>query len=68
MFVASHFQYRVEVFFTEIVKGPYLLEQIKCYALSVELQFRGSPLIYSFLWILNPVKLSKETIEEDVAF
>ena len=34
----------------------------------VEFQFRGSPHIHSFLWILNPVKLSKETNKEYLVF
>ena len=68
LFVARHFQYRVEVFFTEIFMGSDLLGEIKYYAIRVEFQFCGSPHIHSFLWILNPVNLSKETITEYVAF
>ena len=59
VFVALHFQYRFEVFFTEILMASDLLG---------EFQFRGSPHICSFLCILNPVKLSKETIKEYAAF
>ena len=70
MFVARHFEYRVEVFFTEILMDSDLLGEIKYYAIRFEFQFchGGSPLIHSFLWILNSVKLSKETIKEYVAF
>ena len=47
--VAQHFQYRVEVFFKEIVlDGP--LGKTKCYAIRVEFQAKGkSP--YSFIYL-----------------
>ena len=68
MFVSRHFQYRVEVFFTEILMGSDLSGEIKYYAIRVAFQFRCLPYIHSFLWIFNPVKLSKETIKKYVAF
>ena len=44
--LARHYQYRVEVFFKEIVSdGP--LGKIKHYAIRVEFQVRGSPHIHS---------------------
>ena len=66
-FAARHFQYTVEVFFTEILMGSDHFGEIK-YAIRVYIQFCGSPYVHSFLWILNPVKLSKEIIKEYVAF
>ena len=66
--VARHFQYRVDVFFTGILMSSDLLGEIKHYAIRVEFRFRGSSYIHYFLWILNPVKLSKETIKKYVAF
>ena len=66
-FAARHFQYTVEVFFTEILMGSDHFGEIK-YAIRVYIQFCGSPYVHSFLWILNPVKLSKEIIKECVAF
>ena len=55
--VARHFQYRVETFFKIIVvDGP--LGKVKYYAIRVEFQFRGSPHIHSFLWVLNAPKLT----------
>ena len=43
--LARHFQYRVEVFFKEIiVNGP--LGKVKYYAIRVEFQVRGSPHIH----------------------
>ena len=48
--------------------GSDLLWEIKYYAIRVKFQLRASPHIHSFLWILNLVKLSKETIKEYVAF
>ena len=61
--VAWHFQYRVEVFFKEIVvDGP--LGKTKYYAIPVEFQVRGSPHIHSFIWILKAPHLTKETKNE----
>ena len=57
--VARHFQYRFEVFFTGILMSSDLLGEIKYYVIRVEFRFRGSSYIHYFLWILNPVKLSK---------
>ena len=46
------FQYRVEVFFKEIVvDGP--LGKTKYYAIGVEFQVRGSPHAHCFLWVAN---------------
>ena len=47
VFVARHFQYRVEVFFTEILMVSYLSGEIK-YAVRVEFQFCDSPHILLF--------------------
>ena len=50
--LARHFQFRVEMFFKEIIlDGP--LGKTKYYFIKVEFPVRGSPHIYSFLWILN---------------
>ena len=67
--VAKHFQYRVEVLFAEILMipvGPF--GKIKYYALRVEFQYRGSPHIHSFIWILNALKLNDDTIDEYIEF
>ena len=68
VFDAHHFQYWFNVFFTGILMGSDPLGEINNYAVKVECQFRGSPNIHYFLWILNSVKLSEETIEEYVVF
>ena len=57
--VARHFQYRVEFFFKEIVLNDPL-GKTKYYAILVEFQVKGSPHIYSFIWILNAPKLNIE--------
>ena len=36
VFVARHFQYRIEVFFTEILMGTDLLGEIKYYTIRIE--------------------------------
>ena len=65
--LARHFQYRVEVFFKEIVvNGP--LGKVVYHAIRVEFQVRGSPHIHSFLWVLNAPILTNENIEEYVLF
>ena len=65
--LARHFQYRVEVFFKEIViNGP--LGKDTYYAIRVEFQVRGSPHIHSFLWVLNAPVLTKDNIDEYVRF
>ena len=65
--VARHFQYRVEVFFKEIVvDGP--LGKTKYYAICVEFQVRGSPQVHCFLWVANAPVLTSNNKEEYVAF
>ena len=66
---ARHFQFRVEVFFKEIIlnkNGP--LGEVSHYVIKVEFQLRGSPHIHSFLWVVNAPILTKETKEEYIAF
>ena len=65
--VARHFQYRVEIFFKEIViDGP--IGKTKYYAIRTEFQVRGSPHIHCFLWVLNAPVLSENTVDDYVAF
>ena len=69
VFTAKHFQYRVEVFFKEIILGKGgPLGPVKYYVIKVEFQFRGSPHIHSFLWVVNAPVLSKENKEEYIKF
>ena len=63
VFVARHFQCRVELFFVEILMHSNLLGNVSYYAIRVEYQFRGSPHIHSFIWIVNPPKPTAETIQ-----
>ena len=61
--LSRHFQYRVEVYFKEIIiDGP--LGKVKYYAIRVEFQFRGSPHIHSFLWVIGAPVLTKDTKNE----
>ena len=64
--VAHHFQFRVQVFFKEIVDGP--LGKTSYYVYRVEFQIRGSPHIHSFIWIQNAPILTPETEEEYIQF
>ena len=65
--LARHFQYRVEMFFKDIVvDGP--LGKTKYYAIRVEFQARGSPHIHSLLWILNAPVLNQNNKEDYIAF
>ena len=52
VFVARHFQYKVEVFFKEIILGGPL-EKTKYYAIRIEFQEKVSPHIHSFIWIFD---------------
>ena len=67
MLLARHFHYRVEVFFKEtIIDGPF--GKVKYYAIHAEFQFRGSPHIHSFLWIINAPVLTKDTKDEYLTY
>ena len=57
--MARHFQCKVEVFFKEtILDGP--LGKTKYYAIRIEFQERGSPHLYSFIWIFNAPNIENE--------
>ena len=60
--VAKHFQYRVEVFFKEIVvDGP--MRKTKYYTIGLEFQVRGSPHVHSLLWVTNaPVLKTRKSM------
>ena len=60
--LARHFQYRVEVFFKEIVSGGPL-GKVKYYVILVEFQFCGSLHVHSFVWIVNAPILTKDTMD-----
>ena len=65
--LARHFQYRVEVFFKEIVPdGP--LGKITNYAIRVEFQVSVSPHIHSLVWVIGAPILSTTSEDEYVAF
>ena len=56
--VARHFQYKVKVFFKEIIlDGP--LGKTK-YAMRIEFQERGSPHAHLFIWIFNAPNIQNE--------
>ena len=58
--VASHFQYKVKLFFKEIVfDGP--LRKTKYYAIRIEFQEKGSPHVYSFKRTFNAPNIQNET-------
>ena len=67
--LARHFQHRVEIFFKEIlITKDGSSGKVKYYDIRVEFQFRGSPNIHSFLWVLNAPTLAENTINEYVEF
>ena len=57
--VDRHFQYKVEVFFKDIILDVPLVKT-KYYAICIELQERDSPLACSFIWILDPPNIQDE--------
>ena len=42
--------------------------KVTYYAIRIEFQVRGSPHVHSFIWILNPPKLSEETLGPHIKF
>lgn len=61
--LARQFQCGVEVFFQ-----IFSLSRVKYYTIRLEFQVRGSPHIYSFLWILHVPILIKDNIKECSTF
>ena len=58
--MSRHFQYKIEVFFKEIIlDGP--LGKTKYYAIRIEFQERGSPHVHSIIWIFNALNTENET-------
>ena len=67
--IARHFQYRVEVFFKEILlHKKNLIGQVNNYVIKEEFQFRGFPHIHSFRWMVNSPTLSKDNKKEYIEF
>ena len=57
--MARHFQHKGEVFFKEIIRnGP--LGKTKYYAIHNKFQEKGSPHVYSFIWIFNVPNIENE--------
>ena len=57
--VARHFQYKVEVFFKEIIiDSP--LGKTKYYAIRIKSKEGSSPHVHSFIWILNAPDIQNE--------
>lgn len=52
VFVARHFQYRVENLFAEVLFGCDAIGKIRNYAIRVEFQFRGVAHTHSFIWTM----------------
>ena len=60
VFVARHFQYRLQVFLKEIVVDDPL-GKTKCYSIRVEFQVCGSPHVHCFLCVPNAPVLTSNT-------
>ena len=61
MLVAGNFQYKVKVFFKEIIPD-YLLGKTK-YAMRIEFQERRSPVVHSFIWMyINAPNIQNEDV------
>ena len=63
--VASHFQYKVEIFFKEIILDSPM-GKTKYYAICIEFQERGSPHVHSFIWIFNALNIQDETADIEI--
>ncbi|XP_044169485.1 uncharacterized protein LOC114973474 [Acropora millepora] len=67
--VAKHFQYRVEMFFTEVLLSKSQpIGKIVYYALRIEFQMRGSPHLHALIWTEDCPKLTSETKEAYIEF
>ena len=59
--VAKHFQYRVEMFFTEILLSDAKpIGKIVYYALRIEFQMRGSPHLHALIWTSDCPRLDSD--------
>ena len=59
--VAKHFQYRVEMLFTEILLSDERpISKIVYYALGIEFQMRGSPHLHALIWTSDCPKLDSD--------
>ena len=58
--MAKHFQYKVEVFFKEIILDG-LLGKTKYYAIYIEFQEKGGPHFHWFIWIFNAPNIENES-------
>ena len=57
--MARHFQYKVEVFFKEIIlDDPW--GRAKYYAIRIGFQEIGSPHVHSFIWVFNTANIENE--------
>ena len=59
--VAIHFQYRVEIFFKEIIVDGSL-GKVTYHGIRVEFQVSGSPHTHYFLWVLNAPTLTADKL------
>ena len=62
--VARHFQYKLELFFKEIILDGSL-GRAKYYAIRIEFQERGSPHVHSFIWIFSAPNIQNKAAYVD---
>ena len=63
------FSIALKLFFKEILLIPLSTTgKVTYYAIRIEFQVRGSPPVHSFIWTLNPPKLSEETLGTYIEF
>lgn len=61
VFIARHFQHRVETLFKEIELIPIsILGKVTFNTIKIEFEVRGSLHVDSFLWILSAPKLTED--------
>ena len=59
--VAGHLQYKVEVFFKEIILDDPL-GRAKYYAIRIKFQGMGSPHVHFFIWVFNAPNARNEIV------
>ena len=67
--VAKHFQYRVEIFFKEVLmSNANPIGKIIYYALRIEFQMRGSPHLHALIWTSDCPRLTSENKQAYIEF
>lgn len=65
---ARHFDYRLQAFFTNMLRHASILGQLKYYFYRIEFQMRGSPHCHAILWYADGPEMKASTDEAILEF